>query len=151
MYSESALSISLKEWMNPQGEVVLEDSWRDCLVSFGCWTELGEPADFLCQIRFHRAWAVRGVHTEFLPYKVIEPKRSSILVVQDSRWLKELTEQRLAIYTEWKNRDKTEYKHFVVEGHDNYYEIIAESYEERYVSRDDAGDLARLIDDAQYA
>ncbi len=76
------------------------------------------------------AWAVRSLDIE---YYDIYPKEdfkyhSSIFIVENSRWLKEMIEKRERYYnnhTKWKDK---KYKHYVIKGHDNYFEIIAEDY-----------------------
>jgi hypothetical protein len=96
---EIAIGIPLNLWQDPQGDVVLHYSREECLVYFGCWVEAGVPADYLGKLIFHNAWAVRGLCLEGSPYKTKEPLyRSSLLVVQDSKWLHEVSEQRLQYY-----------------------------------------------------
>ena len=133
-------------WQDPLGDVVLRYSLEECFIYFGCWISPGEPADYLGKLTFHDAWAVRGFHFEFLPYEVEELNyHSKILVVKDSQWLMQLSERRLSLYPEWKNWDKREYRHYVVSGHDNYYDIIATRFDEQIVPEGEAGEMARLI------
>jgi|SRR5215831_6002629 len=144
--SEVASAIALTVWQDPQGDVVLRYDREQCLVYFACWIDAGVPADYLCRLTFHHAWAVRAFRLETLPYETREPHyRSSIFVVDDSCWLREVSEQRLRSYPNWKHWDRREYQHYVVKGHDNYYDVVASSFEETTVPETEAGDLARLV------
>ena len=148
MMKQLAVPIPINVWQDPQGDVVLYYSREGCNVSFGCWAAAGEPADYICELGFNHAWAVRGVNSEYLPYEIQEQNRSCIYEVTDSEWLKHESEQRSRSYPEWKKWDSRLYHHYVMSGHDNYVEVIAASFEERLVSRREAGELARLIDEA---
>ena len=128
--------------------MLLQHSREGCTVSFGCWVDAGEPADYICQLVFDHAWAVRAVDLEFLPYEVHEPQRSCIYQISDSEWLIAASEARSHYYPEWRDWDKRSYHHYVVQGHDNYCEVLALGFVERIIPRDQAGVLARLIDEA---
>lgn len=143
---ETAIQMPLSVWQDPQGDVVLRYSLEECHIYFGCWEAAGILAKYLCELTFHQAWAVRGVRLGGAPYKIGPPYlRSSILVVEASRWLEEVTALRLEYYPEWKSWDKREYLHYAVSGHDIYYDIIATGFDERIVAEADAGEFVRLI------
>ncbi len=89
--------------------------------------------------------AVEVFTLEGLPYQIKEHRRSCIYEIENSEWLKQVSEQRLRNYPEWKNWDKRKYRHFVVSGHDNYYDIIATDFEEQKIPEDEAGELVKLI------
>jgi len=145
--SEVAVAIPLKVWQDPQGDVVLHASRKECAIYFGCWIEAGIPADYLCCLRFHYAWAVRGFSLEMLPYEIEELSyRSSIYYVENSRFLKSAVEQRARDYPQWLSWDGKIYRHYVVSGHDNYFDIIASGYTEQVMQRGEANDLAYLIE-----
>jgi hypothetical protein len=140
--------IPIQEWQDPQGDVVLHHSRSTCSVYFGCWTDAGEPADYVCELQFDHAWGVRGYRLEWLPYRLgQEPTRSGIYKVENSTWLREASEQRAAFYPNWRARDQTEYCHFVVHGHDNYVEILAAGFSEKRLPYEAAGELKRLVDE----
>ena len=144
--SEIAVPIPLTIWQDPQGNVVLRYSREECFIYFGCWTEAGEPADYLGKLKFHHAWAVKGLRLEFLPYKIKEHKcHSKIFAIEDSQWLKQMSEQRLRNYPDWKSRDNQEYRHYVVSGHDNYYDVIATGFDEQIIPESEAGEMVKLI------
>lgn len=128
--AEIAVPIPLAVWQDPQGNLTLNHTDGLCEVLFDCWDESGEPADYSCSIKFQQAWAVRGVCMESTPYKYKEHLRSCIYEIENSLWLDELSKMRVAYYPEWKDWDKRIYKHFLVTGHDNYYEIIATGFDE---------------------
>ena len=90
---------------------------------------------------------VRGHCSEVLPYRLghgYEPPHSGIYKVENSTWLQQVSEQRAADYPNWRNWDAKEYFHFVVQGHDNYYEIIAAGFSEKQLPYEEAGELKRL-------
>ena len=62
-------------------------------------------------------------------------------------WLQQVSEQRAADYPNWQNWDAKEYFHYVVQGHDNYYEIIAAGFSEKQLPYEEAGELKRLVDE----
>jgi hypothetical protein len=147
--TEVAVAIPLKAWQDPQGDVVLHHSRGDCIVYFGCWKEAGVPADYLCKLTFNRGWAVRGYCFDYHPYEVKEHRyHSNIYEVENSRWLKQAGEQRADYYPGRRDRDSTTYHHYLVHGHDNFYEILAAGFTESVVQRGEAGDLVRLIEEA---
>lgn len=148
MSKEIAAPIPLKVWQDPQCDVVLHAGRDGCAVYFGCWAIAGEPADYICKLTFTHGWAVRGYNSEFLPYERGGCSRSCIYEIENSEWLRQETTQREKNYPEWKEWDKKSYHHYVVSGHDNYYEIIAASFDEQIILRADAGEMARLIDEA---
>jgi hypothetical protein len=147
--SEIGIAIPLNVWQDPQGNVVLRYSREECVIYFGCWTDAGIPADYIGQVTFHNAWAVRGLCLEWHGYKIAETHyHSSILSVENSKWLSQLSEQRLTLYPNWKQWDTREYLHYVVSGHDNYYDVVATGFEESIVPESEAGELAALIHEA---
>jgi hypothetical protein len=147
--AEIAVPIPLKVWQDPQGDVVLHYSREDCSVYFGCWASAGVPADYLCKLTFEDGWAVRGYCLESFPYEIKEPHhRSCIYEVENSQWLEQVSQQRIKNYPEWKKWDQRAYRHYVVSGHDNYYDIVATNFDERTVAPNEASDLVRLIHEA---
>jgi hypothetical protein len=153
MISDKALIIPLDLWQDPIGDVVLHASERSTSVYFGCWDEEGEPADYLAKLTFEHCKASRFFHGEFLPYtKVGELTKSFILQVENSTWLKELLDREMSLYPNKKNVaytwDNKPYVHYVIQGHDVYVEAIASNYLVEKVDRENAGELARLIDEA---
>jgi hypothetical protein len=146
--NEEVLAIPLKVWKDPQGDVVLHHSRSECSVYFGCWVTSGEPADYLCQLTFHHAWAIRGFRWEYMPYKIALDSHSCIYEIEHSRWLNEASVEYLKLYPEWRGQDNKSFHHYIVKGHDNYIEIIAAGFDETIVPYDEAGGLRRLIDEA---
>src|SRR5437588_8424600 len=94
-----ATVIPLKNWQDPQGDVVLLYAERECSVFFSCWLSPGEPADYIGQLSFEHASAVRSFGREFLPYRL--PKHSHhsyILTVPDSDMVREYVAYRKQHY-----------------------------------------------------
>ena len=100
-------------------------------------------------MQFEHAWEVRGHCSEHLLYQVKQGlSRSDIYKIEDSTWLRQASEQRLRDYPNWRNWDAKEYCHYVVQGHDNYYELLASGFTEKRIPYEEAGELRRLIDEA---
>lgn len=149
LMEEIAVPIPLQLWQDPQGDLVLKHCRSGCSVYFGCWVNAGEPAGYIGEIRFDHAWAVRGYDSEYLPYKIgPEQTRSHIFEIVGSIWLKQASEQRERSYPNWREWDEKTYHHYVLQGHDNYYEILAASYAERQIRSEEAGEFKRLVDEA---
>jgi hypothetical protein len=146
---ETAVPIPLQTWKDPQGDVVLRHSRDSCAIYFGCWTEAGDPADYLCQLLFKHAWAVRGgSDSQSLPYEYEAHHHSGIYEITDSEWMKSESTKRSEVYPNWREWDDKIYHHYFVSGHDNYYEVLAAGFDVNIISHSQAGDLARLIDEA---
>jgi hypothetical protein len=148
---ERAIQIRLKNWQDPQGDVALLFTRDRCEVFFGCWAAPAEPADHLVRLSFEHGWAARCVCSEYPPYTYEINERSpssSILEVQESQWLKELSDRRLETYPRWKDWDHKRYLHYVVQGHDNYVDVVALGFTETLISREAAGQFSYLIDEA---
>ncbi|AZA98285.1 hypothetical protein EG359_01110 [Chryseobacterium joostei] len=118
-------------WADPQGNVIMEKCRDHCFLYFDCWLD-NEPtyADYIGKITFQNAWAVTSLDIEFYD---IYPKeefkyKSSIFVVENSLWLKEMFEKRVKHYDNWTGWKDKIYHHFHFAGHNNYFDIIAESY-----------------------
>lgn len=135
---EIAVAIPLKVWQDPQGNPLLIYSERSCEIFVGCWEEAGTPANYICKITFNFAWASRSYGIEYLPYEIKEHKRSAIFDITNSKWFKESSDYRLKCHPEWKTWDKKIYHHFVVQGHDEFVEVLAESYNEEAILLEEA-------------
>ncbi len=136
--------IELPVWQDPQGDVVMEKSRDYCQIYFDCWDEKKPPkqANYIAKLEFINAWAVRSVDIENYPVQPLGEYqfKSSIFVVENSSWLNDVFNLRNKYYSDnytgWKD---IEYKHFLVKGHDNYFEIIAQDYKVNKVKRRKAG------------
>jgi hypothetical protein len=145
-----ATVIPLDFWQNPQGDVILIFSEYECSVYFGCWSAVGEPADFIGHLSFQGASAARSYGREFFPYRVPKhDQRSYILSIADSEFIREHTEYRRQHYPD-SRVDARSRIHYVVAGHDIYHEILAASFTAAKISKLDVTDarLCRLIDAA---
>jgi hypothetical protein len=144
-FREIAETVPLKVWKDPQGNPLLISSENILDVYFGCWDDAGMPADYICKITFNFGWASRSYGIENLPYEIKEFSRSSIYEVINSKWLTESSERRLQCYPEWKTWDKKTYHHFVVSGHNNYAEVLAESFSEEIIPIENAKELLQWL------
>ncbi|WP_127534384.1 hypothetical protein [Paenibacillus kobensis] len=143
---ESARQIPLEVWQNPQGDVILKVSERECHVYFGCWDEESNPADYIAKLTFQNCSAAKYTHDEHLPYKIVGQRyHSCILIVEHSRWLNERMARKQKFYSN--SLPSHDYKHFVVHGHEVIVEVIAKDFTLERISKEQAGEFARLIDE----
>lgn len=146
----TAIQIPLRCWRNPQGDILLIFSEEECSVYFGCWDETSGPADYICELKFDHAVAVRSYSREFHPYQSTGPTcRSSVLKVLDSDLHREHFEFRRRMYPDSVG-NLDDRMHFVVVGHDICHEILAKDFEEIHLLVKDLKD-DRLLDLARMA
>lgn len=121
--------VPLAVWQDPQANLRVTISDGGAAVTFDCWTDAGEEADYIGKIVFDGVWAARVIRSEFVPYEIEQHQHHSyILRVVESSWIEELAAARKATYTEWPRGDALGYEHYVVAGHDEYAEFVARSY-----------------------
>ena len=139
----NAAVVPLSCWQDPQGDLVLIYSERECSVFFGCWVRSGEPADYVGRLSFERAAAVRSYGREFIPYQLpASGVHSYILRVSDSDFLREQVAYRLQHYPQFAGPPM---QHFVVVGHDIYHEVLAASFTEATIPAADLTDERLLV------
>jgi hypothetical protein len=118
--------IPLEFWQDPQSDVIVIFSERECSVYFSCWTNAGEPADFIGKLSFNGAAAVRSFDREFNPYRYGGHRQKSyILQIPDSDLVRDRVEYRKRHYPKTPTAQRT---HYVILGHDIYHEILAVSF-----------------------
>lgn len=134
------VDIPLRYWPDPQGDSVLVYSERECSVYRGCWTDAGDPADFIARLDFGHVGAVRSFPREFHPYMAkrdpaAPPEVSGhvgfVLAVSDSDFLREHLEYRKRVYPT--SPPDSGMRHFVIAGHDFFHEILADGFSETMV------------------
>jgi hypothetical protein len=151
MKEEYLTEIELPIWQDPQGDLIIEKGRDFCRVYFACWKddEAGEYADHIGKIIFENAWAIKSLDVEFYD---IRPKidwqfKSSICTVENSKWLDEVIGMRSKYYDNWTKWKNKKYKHYLVRGHDNYFEIVAENFTVEKVDRKDFDRYRELLID----
>jgi hypothetical protein len=143
----TASPIKLEFWQDPQSDVILIYSERECSVYFRCWSSAGVPADYIGQLAFRGVSAVRSFPREFLPYQITHHnEKSYVLKVADSDLASDYVDYRKLHYPESPLRENT---HFVVIGHDIYHEILATSFDAITIPKAETTDtrLLRLVAD----
>ena len=145
---KEATIIPLKFWQDPNNDVILIYSERQCSVYFACWRSAGEPADFIGQLTFDHASDVRSAWREHPPYRIPSHScHSYILEIPDSEFVRQ--------YVAFRNLRSPEFPitaaerhHFVVVGHDIYHEIVAEGFTAETIPNEQVTDplLRALID-----
>jgi hypothetical protein len=128
-----AEAVAIQSWQDPQGDIVLIYSERECSIFFGCWIAPGEPADYVCQLSFQRVAAVRSYPREFLPYRLPVRTGPCIYRIIESDLLREVIAYRQRHYP-GRSFDSSQYQHFVIAGHDIYHEILAVRFAEARIA-----------------
>ena len=129
MTSGYAIAVPLDIWKDPQGNLRITISGGAVRVEFDCWTDEGDEADYVGVLVFDGVWATRMIASEFVPYQIEQHAHHSyILRVVQSAWVEELATTRKATYTAWPREDAARYEHWVVAGHDEYFEVVARSW-----------------------
>lgn len=135
-----ATTVPIKSWQDPQGDIVLVYSEHECSIFFGCWVASGEPADYICHLSFQLAAVVRSFPREILPYRFpLNTTRPCILRIPDSDLLRELVVYRQRHYPQLPF-DPSQYRHFVITGHDIYHEILATGFSEATIPASELND-----------
>jgi hypothetical protein len=125
--------IPLQHWPNPQGDILLCYSEKECSLHYACWLAAGEPADFICRLSFQKAAFVRAFRREYIPYPIPENARPGyILHILDSEFAKEHAAYRQRFYSHIPT-DTTVRNHYVFIGHDIYYELFAGDFTETVI------------------
>lgn len=129
---ETAKAIPLSKWQDPLLDVVLHFSETRCEVYFRCWDEDGNPLEnTIGKLTFPGTWGVRSVRSEVCPHlDAIEG--ACILEVQNSLWPKEVHKYFYTDFAKQYLRDNA--RHFIVKGHDIFHEILAEGFQEEYLT-----------------
>ncbi len=123
---KNAKIVPLESWQDPQSDVILVYGERECSVYFRCWESAGVPAEYIGNLSFHGASAIRSYPREFQPYQTAtQGQRSWILQVEDSDLAQEYVAYQKRHYPQYEIKEKT---HYVVVGHDIYHEILATSF-----------------------
>lgn len=141
-----AIVIPLGFWQNPQSDVILVYSECECSIYFACWKAAGIPADFIGQVSFEHASAVRSFTREYLPYRFpTHNHHSYILQIPNSDLVEEHVAYRQRHYPNSPERSKP--IHYVVVGHDIYHEILADNFTAKAIPNQNVQDprLLRLI------
>lgn len=128
MTYDIAKPIALEVWKDPQSFVITQHVRDEAWVYFRCWETAGEEAGYIGCLHFEGVWHVDGSRfpeTKGYPNIMETDLRSYYLIIEGSRLLKALETQRAAYHPEWKKFDRRRYRHYVVESHDFYINIIA--------------------------
>lgn len=138
MDAASATPVELDVWKDPQGFVLFEHVRDETRCYFQCWTEDGHlDIEHVGCLHFNGVWhlaSTRFRETKGYPNVRGTSLRSYYLLIEDSPLLMELVEQRSKHDPDWQRYDKRCYRHWIVEGHDFYTEVVAAEVEFRILS-----------------
>ncbi len=128
MNIDYAKPIELPVRKDPQGYVLIEHVRDEAWFYLRCLKSDFEDAAYVGCLHFEGVWHVSSTRFQKLrgyPYVEDTDLMSYYLVVQNSSLLRSLTETRTAVNCDWQLYDKRKYKHWVVESHDFYTNIVA--------------------------
>jgi len=128
MIHDIARPVALEVWKDPQNFVITHHVRDEVWVYFRCWETAGEDARYIGCLHFEGVWHLdssRFSMTRGYPNIMETDLRSYYLVIDDSNLLKTLTAERSRHDPGWEKYDRRQYKHYIVESHDFYINIVA--------------------------
>ena len=143
---DTASPVGLPVWRDPQGYVLVEHVRDEAWCSFQCLDEHGQPDRTVAGcLHFPGVWHICSTRFQALrgyPAVTDSDLRSYYLEVRESGLLKRLEAERAEHDPAWREYDRRDYRHWIVESHDFYTEIIAP---EPTFSRIEGTELSRLL------
>lgn len=128
MIIDQATAISLDVWKDPQSYVLIEYVRDEAWIYFKCWKSPSVDSSYIGCLHFEGVWHLSSSRfKKYRSYQYIEATdlTSYYLIIKKSSLLNSLQKQRTIDNSEWKKYDKRSYKHWIVESHDFYTNIIA--------------------------
>lgn len=126
---DRGIPIELPVWQAPNDDVYIKSKGEDLDIIFKIWLSAGKYSKLLGLLNFKQVWG--GVRFErhkrlhYYPNREDDDFNSCYWIIDDSSWLKELTLERESYFSDWKQYDKTEYKHYIIQSNKHYIEVIA--------------------------
>lgn len=120
--------IALDVWKDPQNYIITQNVRDEAWIYFRCWETAGEEAEYIGCLHFVGVWYMdsnRFSNSRGYPNVMETDLRSYYLVIDNSSLLKALANQRSKHDLGWENYDHRRYKHYVVDSHDFYINIVA--------------------------
>ena len=128
-----ATPVGLDVWKDPQGFVLSEQVRDEVWCYFQCWTENGSSdRERVGCLHFVGVWHLASTRfgaTKGYPNVRETALRSYYLLVEDSPLLVKLAAQRSEHDPDWQRCDRRCYRHWIVESHDFYTDIVAAQVE----------------------
>ena len=128
MNIDCATPLELPVRKDPQGYILIEHVRDEAWLYIRCLKSDVEDAAYVGCLHFEGVWHISSTRfQELRGYPNIEytDLLSYYLVVQKSSLLHSLEEERTAVNDDWQLYDKRNYRHWVVESHDFYTNIVA--------------------------
>ena len=128
MTYDTARPIALDVWKDPQNFVITHHVRDEAWIYFRCWETAGVAAGHVGCLHFEGVWHIdstRFSDTRGYPNVMETDLRSYYLLIEDSSLLKALETRRAGHDREWNKYDRRPYRHYVVESHDFYTNVIA--------------------------
>jgi len=144
---DRATPIELNVWKDPQGFVIVEHVRDEAWLYFKCWEPEGTEAPYVGCLHFEGVWHVESSRFQrFRGYPDVEDTDliSYYLIVANSTLLTSLQSERASHSPEWRVYDKRVYKHWIVESHDFYTDIVATSASFSLVTGENASRLFEI-------
>ena len=123
-----ATPVELEVWKDPQGYVLIRHIRDEAWLFFKCWEATGEETTYIGCLHFEGVWHLSSTRfSEYKSYPDVEESdfRAYYIVVNNSPLLASLINDRQRHSPDWRNYDQRDYKHWIVESHDFYTDIVA--------------------------
>lgn len=125
---EIAIAIKLPVWQAPNDDISIKIKKDQLNIKFRVLDINGDYLKEEGQLTFINVWSFRFERHKKLHYYPNEAEhsfKSYYLVVNNSKWLSDLKKVRGEYFVDWEKYDNNIYKHFIVQSHKFYVEIIA--------------------------
>ncbi|PQA56756.1 hypothetical protein [Siphonobacter curvatus] len=117
---------------DPQSDLVINMGKGICEVTFQLWDLADQEIEgYTGKVSFDHGWACEYVGIETYPYSELKVRCSSevfLWKITQSGWFHEKINQRKRAYPTWLDWDKREYHHYLIEGRNDYIQLIASSF-----------------------
>jgi hypothetical protein len=117
---------------DPQSNLCINIGEGICEITFQIWDlDDQEIEGYKGKVSFDHGWACEYVAMEVYPYSELKELCSSevfLWKLTQSNWFDEKINKRSKAYPTWLDWDKRKYFHYLIEGHDNYIQVIASGF-----------------------
>jgi hypothetical protein len=125
---DRAIPIELPVWQAPNDDVCIKHKGDELDIFFKIWLDAGRYSKFDGVLTFKKVWGVRferHKRLQYYPNREDDDFNSCYWIINDSSWLKKLIMERESYFSDWRDYDRSEYKHYIIQSNQYYIEIIA--------------------------
>ncbi|MWP61564.1 hypothetical protein GQ593_04250 [Gilliamella sp. Pas-s25] len=125
---DHAYPIELPFWQAPNDDIVI-NSKGDTLTAYcKIWYKPAKYSKFTGIFQFSNVWAMRFERNKQCAYYShcdSDDVNSCYWVIPESSWLEQLVNERQSHFPNWRQYDRGEYWHYIIQSDSFYVEVIA--------------------------